>query len=216
MILRLFSLGFVVYSVVLLAQARILSTVYGALPVIEDEQYKTACGPIACSVALRSLGVDASLDEVANKCRWEKDRFVPLDTLNRALQSYRGIDCQLAKLSPQELCELLRDDQTVVILATRKNSQAVDHSVCAVAVEDNGQTIRLIDYPELMQQKTLGEIADAWDGVALLVRVSPLYRAIDKFFGLFFTPMVGCIVVVSWLYGRRQRKKNTSAPQSDG
>ncbi|MDR2439459.1 MAG: hypothetical protein LBE12_08855, partial [Planctomycetaceae bacterium] len=37
-----------------------------------------------------------------------------------ALKSYHGIDCQIAKLSPKELCQLLKDDQTVVILALRR------------------------------------------------------------------------------------------------
>jgi hypothetical protein len=27
------------------------------LPTLEDEQYKTACGPIACLVALQTLGI---------------------------------------------------------------------------------------------------------------------------------------------------------------
>jgi ABC-type bacteriocin/lantibiotic exporter with double-glycine peptidase domain len=204
------------YAAIVFAQANSLPLAVGALPEIEDEQYKTACGVIACCVALRSLGVEAPLDELAEKCKWEKGSLIPLDAMAETVRTYRGIDCELAKLSPQELCEALEDDQTVVILATRRDSQAVDHAVCAVGVEDNGQTIRLIDYPDVRQQKTVAEIAEAWDGASLVVRVSPLYRAMDRFFGLFLVPIVACVVVVCWLFGPRRRKESRSTPQSDG
>lgn len=198
----------------MLAPMAVFPHAFGDLPTVKDEHYKNACGPIACFVALRSLGSESSLSEMVKKCAWEEGKFVPLKTLEAAVQSYQGIDGQLAQLSPQELCQLLRDDQTVVILATRKNSEEVDHAVCAVIVKDNDQTIGLIDYPELTQDKTIGEVADAWDGAALVVRVSPVYRALDKF-GLFFAPMVVCIIGVSWFYNRRQRK-TTSTSQFRG
>jgi AmiR/NasT family two-component response regulator len=89
--------------------------------------------------------------------------------LQNALKSYHGINCQIAKLSPKELCQLLKDDQTVVILASRKNSDETDHAVCAVDVQENDQVIKLIDYPELTQHKLIAELTDAWDGVALVV-----------------------------------------------
>ncbi|MGL6196775.1 MAG: hypothetical protein ACRC2T_18340, partial [Thermoguttaceae bacterium] len=118
--------AFVTLSVNAFAQNR--------LPTLEDEQYKTACGPIACLVALQSLGVDTTLDEVAQKCGWERDEFLPLENLQTALRSYRGVDCQITKLTPTELCKLLKDDQTVVILALRKLTDTIDHAVCAVGV----------------------------------------------------------------------------------
>jgi hypothetical protein len=37
------------------------------LPTLEDEQYKTACGPIACRVALQTLGIETTLDEIAKR-----------------------------------------------------------------------------------------------------------------------------------------------------
>ena len=151
------------------------------LPTLEDEKYKTACGPIACFVALQSLGVDTTLDDTAKRCGWEQDKFLPLENLRTTLQSHRGVDCQITKLTPNELCKLLKDDQTVVILAQRKLTNEIDHAVCAVGVEENDQVIHLIDYPELHRKKLIGEVADSWDGAALIVRVSPLYRAFGDF-----------------------------------
>lgn len=174
------------------------------LPTLEDEQYKTACGPIACFVALQTLGVDTTLDETAQKCGWEQDEFLPLKNLRTALRSYRGIDCQITKLTPTELCRLLKDDQTVVILALRKLTDTIDHAVCAVGVQDNDQVIHLIDYPELHQRKLIGEIADRWDGPALVVRISPLYRAYADFALLFF-PTTVFIVVVLWFRSRKPK-----------
>lgn len=208
---RSFLLTFAACCSVVLAPVEMLPHALGDLPIVVDEYYRQACGPIACLVALRSLGVETSLDEVVQKCQWEEGKLSPLETLETAVQSYRGIDGRLAQISPQELCQLLKDDQTVVILATRKSSEELNHAVCAVAVADDGQAITLIDYPELTQERSIAEVADAWDGQALVVRTSATYRALDKF-GLFFAPMVACIVGVLWLCRRRQRRTAAASP----
>ncbi len=65
------------------------------MPTLEDAQYSTACGPIACFVALQSLGVETSLDETAQRSGWIQDEFLPLESLQTALKSYPGIDCQI-------------------------------------------------------------------------------------------------------------------------
>jgi ABC-type bacteriocin/lantibiotic exporter with double-glycine peptidase domain len=181
------------------------------LPTLEDEQYKTACGPIACRLALKTLGIETTLQEIAKRCQWEQDKYLPLENLQTALRSYHGVDCQIAKISPKELCQLLKEDQTVVILALRKNTDETDHAVCAVGVQENDQVIQLIDYPELTQRKLLAELADAWDGVALVVRITPFYRACGDFCVCFF-PMVVVIIAVLWFRHRNDKKvpSNTS------
>lgn len=168
---------------------------------VEDIECGTACGPIASFVALKSLGIDSSLDEAVKRCRWVKDKFVPLEDLQEALNSYQGIECQLGKISPQQLCELLKDNQTVVILAIRKQTDQIDHAVCAVNVDDNGQVIKLFDYPELYRDVLIGDVTSRWDGHALVVRRSAVYRAADKFAYLFI-PFVAVLLGVPWLWNR--------------
>ncbi|MDR1962674.1 MAG: hypothetical protein LBQ50_02730 [Planctomycetaceae bacterium] len=180
------------------------------LPTLEDEQYKTACGPIACLVALKTLGVETSLPEIAKRCSWEQDKYLPLENLQKALKSYHGVDCQIAKLSPKELCQLLKDDQTVVILALRKNTDEIDHAVCAVDVQENDQVIKLIDYPELTQRKLVAELTDAWDGAALVVRITPFYRACGDF-AVCFCPMVAVIIAVLWFRHRKDKPFSANA-----
>jgi hypothetical protein len=180
----------------------------GKMPTLEDEHYKTACGPIAGLVALQTLGIEISLDEMAKRCGWVQDEMLPLENLQTALQSCRGISCQIVQLTPKQLTDLLKDDQTVVILATRKRSEEIDHAVCAVGVRDNDQVIHLIDYPELHQRKLIGEIADSWDGVALVVRISPFYRALGDF-AVCFAPMVLFIIILLWFLNRKPRKTIT-------
>lgn len=179
------------------------------LPTLEDEQYKTACGPIAGVVALQSLGVETSLDEMAKRCDWEQDKFLPLESLQKALKSYHCIDCQIAQLSPAELCKLLKDHQTVVILANRKLTDEIDHAVCAVEALENDQVIHLIDYPELHQKKLIGEVAESWDGTALVVRITPLYRAFGDF-AFWFAPMIAVIMGVLWFRSRKEEKEKSS------
>ena len=183
----------------------------GKTPTLEDEHYKTACGPIAGLVALNVLGIDTSLPEIAKRCNWEQDKFLPLDNLQKALRSYRGIDCQIAKLTPKQLTDLLKDNRTVVILATRKRTDEIDHAVCAVGVQENDQVIHLIDYPELHQRKLIGEIADVWDGVALVVRISPFYRALGDFAAL-FAPTILFIIILLWFLNRRRERKAPTVP----
>ena len=181
-------------------------SVEGKMPTLEDEHYKTACGPIAGLVALQTLGFETTLPEIAKRCGWEQDKMLPLENLQNALCSYHGVSCQMVKLTPKQLCELLKDDQTVVILATRKKTAEIDHAVCAVGIQDNDQVIHLIDYPELHQRKLIGEIADVWDGAALVVRISPFYRALGDF-AICFTPMVAFLMVVLWFRSRKAKKE---------
>lgn len=169
----------------------------GGTPTLTDGEYLTACGPIACFVALESLGVKTSLSETVQRCNWKQDRLTPLESLQDGLNSYPGIRSQIAKLSPHQLCDLLHDEGTVVILATRKNTDHIDHAVCAVGTRDNNQVIHLIDYPELHRNLLLGEVVDQWDGAAIVVRFSPFYRAMNML-GLLFTPLVLAILGVLW------------------
>ena len=178
------------------------------MPTLEDERYKTACGPIAGFVALHTLGIETTLDEIAKRCGWEQDKMLPLENLQNALRSYHGVCCQMVNLTPKQLCDLLKDNQTVVILALRKKTDEIDHAVCTVGVQDNDQVIHLIDYPELHQRKLIGEIADVWDGVALVVRISPFYRDLGDF-AVCFAPMVAVVIGVIW-FRNRKRTKPTS------
>ena len=189
----------------------IILPVQGKMPTLEDEHYKTACGPIAGLVALHTLGLETSLSEIADRCQWKQDEMLPLESLQKALQSYHGVSCRIVKLTPKQLCDLLKDSQTVVILATRKRSEEIDHAVCAVSVRDNDQIIHLIDYPELHQRKLIGEIADVWDGVALVVRVSTFYRALGDF-AVCFAPMVVFITFLLWFLSRRTTKTTVGKP----
>ncbi len=191
-------------GLVLLACLLLPSFLYAQMPTLEDEQYKTACGPIAAVVALETLGVETSLPEMAKRCEWVQDQYLPLENLCNALKSYRGIDCQMAQLSPSQLVKLLEDDQTVVILALRKLTDEIDHAVCAVSVQENGQVIHMIDYPELHQRKLMAELADSWDGAALVVRVSPFYRACGDF-AVCFAPLV--VFLMGFLWWRNRKEK---------
>ena len=180
-----------------------------SLPVIPDEEYRLACGPIAGLIALESLGVATDLPEIASRCHWVKDKMLPLSDLCNGISSYTGIECKSAQLSPNDLGRLLKDDRTVVILALRKNSEEIDHAVCAVDVQENGQVIHLIDYPELHQKKLIGEIADKWDGAALVVRISLVRRALDDF-AVWFAPLVLVLLGLAWFRTRKRSKKTTS------
>lgn len=160
---------------------------------IASEQYQHACGPISCLVALRSLGLSSSLDALRDDCNWQEGEGVRFSDMQNALQSYRGIDCESVRLNSQQLLALLLDSRTVVILATRRDSDRINHAVCAVSANKEENSIRICDYPELNQEIGIDEIGDTWDGAALVVRVSPLYRTLADF-TLIFVPIAALIV----------------------
>ncbi len=167
------------------------------LPTLEDELYKTACGPIASYVALHSLGKSVSLDDVVRRCEWVPERFTKLGEMQAALSSVAGIECMAVEISPQQLCSLLKDDNTVAILPVRKTSEKTDHAFCVVEVRDDGQMVKLIDYPELVSWKMIGELAQQWDGPALVVRTS-LARRTQRRLLYFLMPIVTTVIVLLW------------------
>ena len=92
-----------------------------SLPVIPDEEYRLACGPIAGLIALESLGVATDLPEIASRCHWVKDKMLPLSDLCNGISSYTGIECKSAQLSPlfshlvNDATPLLKGEWIVVI-----------------------------------------------------------------------------------------------------
>jgi hypothetical protein len=170
--------------------------------VVTDAAYKDACGPFSCLVALRLLGADSSLQKVGKECDWTEGKPVGLQAMQQTLDGYAGIECQAVKLTPDELIDVLEDDQAVAILAIRKNSEEIDHSVCAASTDRSKQTIRWIDYPELEQEKALTEVAKVWDGTALVVRWSPTF-SIARRFSLLVLPTIALFCLFR-IVGRRR------------
>ena len=63
-------------AIVSLLSLLVLTTlpVQGKMPTLEDEHYKTACGPIAELVALKTLGIETTLPEIAKRCGLDEQR----------------------------------------------------------------------------------------------------------------------------------------------
>src|SRR3954454_7085093 len=122
------------------------------VPTLEDEHFKTACGPIACYVAANLLGAHVSLDDVVHDCSWSPNKTTNLEQMLNALASVKGIECTAARLTPDELSTLLKRDDTVVIIPARKDTEEIDHAYCAVRIRSDG-AVQLIDYPGLVSWK---------------------------------------------------------------
>lgn len=173
---------------------------------VVDQAFKDGCGPISCVVALRSLGVSCSLRDMCVKTNWKENQPVSFSDMEKALNSYFGIECTPAQLKPRELVNLLSDEHTVVILAVARNSQDVNHAVCANSVSAN-DVVRFIDYPDLVVVKTLGDVASDWNGEALVVRVSFFYRVLHRI-SVYLGP---CFAILFVLAGFRTKPPLLSA-----
>jgi len=133
-----------------------------------DFDYRTACGPISCFAALRSLGNrTTSLDDVIRFCGWQEGKTSTLLELQYALRQVPGVETRAVRLSPEKLTELLAGGNCAAILTVRRKSNEVNHACCALRSR-NGQ-ILTIDYPELAKWSSSESLVDTWDGRALLV-----------------------------------------------
>jgi hypothetical protein len=186
------------------------------LPVLTDDGCQTACGPITCFVAARSLGVDVSLDAMIQKCDWKQGQ---LTTLQRIQETLAGLENEIvsvpARVSPKELQEYLQSGNYVAVLPVRKRSEEVNHAICAVGLEDD--KIIAIDYPELTERYTLDELADIWDGPALLVSRSSQGWAVRNLHWLVL-PILAALLVMADLILRKVRvaSRSGASPPAEG
>ncbi len=139
-----------------------------------DDRYATACGPIACYVALQELGLVVTLETLVADCKWTEGGTVGLHDLWRVLRDVPDIVADPVRLTPNELRTWLSETEGVAILAIRKHTSEIDHAVAAVGAVDEG--IVVVDYPELAATQSLSVVANDWDGAAILVRRAAEHR----------------------------------------
>ncbi|QGQ25630.1 hypothetical protein F1728_24400 [Gimesia benthica] len=138
------------------------------LPTLTDNGYQTACGPIACFVAMRLMGVDCSLDTIITKCDWKEGELTTLQSMQDTFADFeKEIVSMPIRVSPQELVDYLESGNYVAVLPIRKRSGEVNHAVCAIGYEEGN--VIAVDYPELTQKYSLDKLCDIWDGPVLLV-----------------------------------------------
>jgi hypothetical protein len=199
-------LPFGLFTDVLYAQESIqpVSRLGDYLPTLQDGQYKTACGPIACYAALHLLSKTISLDDIARRCNWVRGKLTTLGEMQTALSSMDGIECIAAKVSPQQLCHLLKDDETAIILPVREDTEEIDHAFCVVETQEDDQVAKIIDYPKINRKMLIGELTQIWDGPALIVRVSTARRVL-RYFLCSLLPMAASVAlffsIVQWTRG---------------
>lgn len=173
---------------------------------LTDGAYCTACGPIACFAALTALGVPASLEIMVDRCHWKVGQLTTLGEMQAALESFPDVVCLATRISPEDLMTHMVEQDCVAILPIRKYSGDVDHAVTAVAVR-NGRFL-IVDYPELRQAVSPMQLADVWDGEALLVSPRPeppLARRIAWAVG----PGAACALLLLCLLGRIHQRETS-------
>ena len=136
-------------------------------PTLIDESSSTACGPIACYVAARSLKIEVPLDEFVRLCDWSPGRRVSIRRLRDVMADTAGLDATAVRTGPFEVRDALRTRQCAIILAVRNGSESIDHAVVAVHADE--EQITIVDYPGLVSTLTLDELADRWDDAAIMV-----------------------------------------------
>jgi ABC-type bacteriocin/lantibiotic exporter with double-glycine peptidase domain len=135
-------------------------------PTLDGEDVPDACGPIACYLALRSLGVFASLEDVLEQCNWHSGEGVQIRQMVEALADYSDVVSRPVHLTSGELFDIVEKPDSVAIVPL---SVADDNHHAMVAVATRDSLLILIGYPELRRLVTEDELNDAWDGAAIVM-----------------------------------------------
>jgi hypothetical protein len=168
-----------------------------------DEQYRTACGPIAVYTALRSINFDLALSDTVKACNWKEGERTQFSVLAKALTHY-GADVKAVRVSPEQLVEWLGRREGVAILPVRKSDSQADHCVCVTSNSEGG--IRAVDYPEISYNLHPNMLTDIWNGEALLVtrRYLPLGEVLTL--GVLPGLLAGIGISAAWYCLRRRRE----------
>jgi len=136
---------------------------------LRDAEYRTACGPIACYLAIRSVGQETTLAQVIAGCGWSEGKYTTLRAMRDVILAH-GLSCQAVRLSPSRLADLLRHTRGAAVIPVRKRSATTDHAVCAT--DADGDFIWAAEYPELGRWVHVDELAEIWNGEALFVEAN--------------------------------------------
>lgn len=145
---------------------------------LTDEQYRTACGPIAGYVAIRRVGGETTLPEMIAACGWREGTMTPFSTLADAVSRNQSVNVRVVRVTPDQLFEALRSGNCAAILPIRKYATGMDHAVCAIGVENDHLII--IGYPELRTELSRPLLTDIWNGETIFItrRLLPSWAVI--------------------------------------
>jgi len=177
--------------------------------VLRDVAFANACGPIACYAAARRLGTACTLEGLVAGCAWKPGEMTSLRKMQQALSALEDVRVTPTRLSPTELRTLIGTGDYTAILPIRKASDHINHAVCVVA-DDQG-LFRLVDYPELVSWKSADEIADMWDGQALLISLRPPLPAWKQGLLAVAPSMIAALAIVLPRRGVAPRKQVSTA-----
>lgn len=164
-------------------------------------EYRNACGPISVWIAITSLEGESApnLGQVVEEIRWEDGKLTSVQELVSFLKTRERLSCDAVRIGPDELMAWLRDD-CVAILLVRKNSETVNHAVCAF--RGSSGDILIYSYPELLRRISMSALVQIWDGDAVLVRAKP------SFSFLIVSLCVIPSVVILWIMSKCFQRRN--------
>jgi len=150
----------------LLVTAALRSDAGGTQTELVDGDFATACGPIACFVALRRIGCEANLESLAEQCGWSPGRTTSFRLVAETLSKH-GVRVRPVRISAEQLAEFLDRGDMAAILVIRNPESEIDHVACAV--EHDEQFYRIVDYPEISAWIDMTTLMNLWTGEAILV-----------------------------------------------
>ncbi len=175
-------------------------------PEVDEFRYRSACGPIAIFVALKTFGIEIKFDDVLHGCNWIEGEATSLNELSNYINQRPEVSCRGVWMNMEQLKSYASSNRYVVIVVVQKNSNEFNHVLCVT--NWNGKYFTTIDYPKLLQQNIDTEIRDRWNGQALIVSENLFHAVANNY--LYFLPMCLFVLLFVFFWLRRQLSLNPS------
>lgn len=131
----------------------------------------TICGPVALYVALRTLDLSVSFQDVQHQCGWTPINGVRFGSLVEVLKNRDDVDCLAGAVSYSDLRRFVAAEGVAIIAIRRgvnnAETEVIDHVVCIVRVDDE---LVGLEYPEGHTHWSELELSKCWTGEAILIR----------------------------------------------
>lgn len=135
-------------------------------------RYNSACGPSCIYATFRSFGLDANFVEIAEKCEWCEEGRITVADMVRVLDERGELRVTTRRISFTELSRHLDSGGVAILVTSSDPLQGLDHVIAVVCRER--ELFRVVDFPNVNSLRSEKDLAQSWQGEAILVSRSSL------------------------------------------
>lgn len=150
------------------------------------------CGPLSCYVALKYLGIECTLEDITESCRYD-NAPVEISAIYKTLKSYPAITCSIRDCDPQEIKKYLSIPGSVLLLVfNAKNKDDINHIVVLLSKD---KEYILVDYPNVIHNYNLANLPGTIAAKCIVARRSN--GSLDYIDGRQISVMIAGLLIIA-------------------